>query len=316
MIKKETDKLKIPLFSKGSLVFEKSGHTLVKSGAYYRCSLQTKGLCKDKNEELIPTKSLVEKLNRTIEKFVLPEGEATKMTDRVFKAFMELGMKSMNREAELQSIIEPTINMIIEDIRDDRKIKRADMSDLKKYFLESIRENYKLLLLSQMMDLVFILSGSDGETNAMKIYASMMLGVDPKMIRGNFARHLKKVYLSSNGKIESIEFEGWSWFCVSYFKSNIFGYPTNTSNGFILNKRKFDTTNILKCLEEFERDNFKNTYSYSSFATAYAEKKLVDKIFGDFEKLDKDTKIKYLCDLNTLSIEFIYAYFVPIFGVK
>jgi len=41
----------------------------------------------------------------------------------------------------------------------------------------------------------------------------------------------------------------------------------------------------------------------------------MDKIFGDFESLGKDEKMKYLLNLNTLSFEFLYSYFATILDI-
>jgi hypothetical protein len=238
------------------------------------------------------------------------------MFDRVFPLFLELNRNTGERDAELQEIIEPTILVILQDLLKDRKTNRQDMIDLRKYFFESLKGNYKIQLLSSLVDLIFILSGSNKETNTMLNFQANLLKIDPKNIRSNFARHLKTINLSDEGEIVSLEFEPWSWFCLKYLKANIPNYLNNIKSDYIVNKDDFTTLNPLKKLEELEANDFKDTYSYSAFASDYAKEKLMDKIFGDFERLDKDEKMKYLLNLNTLSFEFLYAYFATILSIS
>jgi hypothetical protein len=126
---------------------------------------------------------------------------------------------------------------------------------------------------------------------------------------------VKTLYLSDDGRIEGIEFEGWGWYLMQRLMHYIPNYLSNMKTGFITNTKRFDSIDFQSVLDEFARDDFKEAYSYSAFSTKYGKEKMLKKIFDGFDELKPKAQILYLKKLNGLSKQNIYAYFALMFRV-
>jgi len=312
MIKK-TDKIQAPpLFSKGCLTFKDSKHTLVKDGEYYRCSEKTKGFCIKKSEKLINAKNLERRLGRLREKFLLPEGTGLILFEKIMPIIMQKLMKGGNNEDHLQNNLEATGNLIIADLKDGKKINRNDFAEFKRVLFEILKEFYSSMLVGFLLNFLLVLIESESDQSEMQSYFKKFFPQKPQKLNHAFALNLKKVYLSEEGEIENIEMEGFSWFAFNYFRKNIPEYIPKVKEGFILNKKEFKTLDCFEVMEEFIKNDLIDTFSYNAFATKHSKKKLLDKIFGGFDKLSNDEKIDYLKKLNSITPEAINAMFSTI----
>ncbi|MCX6719179.1 MAG: hypothetical protein NTZ38_02265, partial [Candidatus Taylorbacteria bacterium] len=186
----------------------------------------------------------------------------------------------------------------------------------KKLYIWQLMSGYSNFLLGYMFDMLFILAHDQKEKDAVvAAYIHMfkmkdtIAGITPKLVRSEFSAHLKKIYLSNTGTIEAVEFEGWSWYIIKYLKQNVLWYLDDLKTGFMTNKKEFESLDFFKVLDEFAKNQFRDTYSYNAFSTDYSREKFEDKIFGDLdEKTDKE-KMEYFIALSTMSREFFYSAF-------
>jgi len=307
MIKK-TDKIKKPpLFSKGCLTFKDSNHTLVENGKYYRCSLESNGFCIKKSEALINAKSIEDKLERLMEKFFLPNETGLILFEKVMPIYFSNMMKSGSRDLHTQNDLEATGNIMIADLKEGKEIQKKDFLEFKRKYFELNKNTYADFLSGFLVQFLFILIKNKSEQNEMMSQINKLFKVKPQKLHHSFALQLKKVYISDTGEIENIEFEGYSWFVLQYFKKLIPEYQPKVKEGFILNTRKFATLDYNEVIKEFMQNDLADTYSYNPFATKYAKEKWLEKVFGGFENLSTQEKIDYLINLNSPSKEAIFA---------
>jgi len=312
MIKK-TDTIKAPpLFSKGCLTFKNSTHTLTENGKYYRCSLKTNGFCIKESEGLIVAKDLEDKLARLLEKFLLPEGTALILYEKLMTVWVMNMMKSGNRDMHAQNDFEATGNLMIADLRAGKEIQKADYLEFKRKFLQLAKNFYSNILLGSLINFLSLLIKNKPERDEMNSYMDKFFKIPPQKLHQSFALQLKKIYISDDGKIENIEFEGFAWFIFQYFKKMIPEYQPKIKEGFILNTKKFPSLDYDVVMEEFMKNDLADTYSYNSFYTKYAKEKWLKKVFGDFEKLSTQEKIDYLIRLNSPTPENTIASFSTI----
>lgn len=304
----DKDKIKMPpLFSKGCLTFKESKHTLVKNGDYYRCSLKTNGFCIKKSEKLINAKNLERRLGRLREKFLLPDDTAQIVFNKIMPINLSMLMKSGNNEKYIQQNLESTGNLMIADLQEGKTINKSDYLEFKRMYFELAKSFYSIILTGFLLDLLFTLIKRKSEQDEMNSYIDNLFKQKPRNMNHSFAMQIKKIYISNDGEIENIEFEGFSWFAFQYFKKLIPEYNPKIKEGFIVNTRKFNSLDYNEVIEEFIRNDLADTYSYNSFATKYAKEKLLEKIFGDFEKTPRQEKIDYLIKLNSPTKEAIIA---------
>lgn len=312
MIKK-TDKIKAPpLFSKGCLVFADSKHSLVKNGNYYRCSLKTNGFCIRETEQLVSAKNLEDRLSRLMDKFMLPEGKAQAVFEKMMGVFVQGMIKGASRDLHIQNNLEATGNLMITDLRAGLEIKKSDFLEFKRLYFQIIKNSYTDLLPGFLIDFLFILIKNKSEQDEMNSFIEKVFKQSPRKLHHNFALQLKTVYLSDEGEIKNIEFEGYGWFVFQYFKNLIPEYRPKLKDGFILNKKKFESLDYSKVIEEFTQNDLVDVYSYNAFATKYAKEKHLKKIFGGFENLLSQEKIDYLIKLNSPTKEMIFALFATL----
>jgi hypothetical protein len=312
MIKKDDTIKKIPFFSKGSLVFKESGHTLVKDKQKYRCSEKAKNKCHRSEERELSAKNLEDKFSDLVEKFHLPEGSAVKLFDHLIELYIRHLRNSGRRDMNLGNLLESTGNLIITDLKEGREYQKSDFLIFKRTYFELIKNFYSDLLIGDAMDFLFTITKSKIEQDDMNSFLKKLLNTEKKQIGHAFSVHVRHVYLSNDGHIESIEFEPFAWFMLNYYKNMVREYAPTVPKGFVLNTKKFEHFDYQKTIEELMDNDLKETYSFNAFATPYAKEKLLKKIFDDFEKLPTQEKIDYLIKLNSPTKEMMFAHFRPV----
>ncbi len=302
-----------PLFSKGCLTYKDSGHTLVKNGEYYRCSLKANGFCREESEQLISVKNFNERFERLIDRFTLPEGEGLKMFNKLMATFLEYGLKIGTQNSYCEEMFQSHGNSMIDDIGHGKRILKSDIISFRKFYMDWLKQVYGESLLTLMLDVVFVLSKTDEEVGAMESFIKTSLKITKKRERRSFAMQLKKIYISDDGNIENVEFEGWGWYVIQYLKRNVHWYLNDFPSSFIKNTIQFGSATFFEALDEFKENGFRDAYSYGAYGSAYAEKKMENKIFGGFEKLEPKEQIAYLKSLNGITPQMVYSYFASVF---
>ena len=233
MINKEDNIDKIPLFSKGCLTFKDSEHVLVKNGEYYRCSLKANGFCLKKGEGLINAKNLEDRLARLMEKFMLPDGKAQIIFEKMIALYVQGMVTGASRDMHIQNNLEATGNIMITDLKAGKEIRKSDFLEFKRVYFQILKNFYADLLVGFIIDFLFILVKNKSEQDEMNSFIDKIFKQPPRKLHHNFALQLKKVYISNDGEIENIEFEGYGWFIFQYFKKILPEYQPKLKDGFI-----------------------------------------------------------------------------------
>lgn len=313
MITKE-DKVKLrPFLAKGSLKFKESKHSLVRDGLYYRCSQQSKGRCKNTKERLIKIRDFEKKLDKVIDKFKLPDGDGGKICDSLLPTFFQSFSLNLSQDLNNNDVLEPTVNVMIESLKNGKDIDKKDLLEFKRRYIESLKIAYSNMLFGYMVDTLMFFGRVEPGKNPFLRYTQQKFKLGAKYKRQKFVLNVKTFYLSNDGNIENLEFEGWAWYMLNYFNKFSPFYLHNLPSGLILNTKKFESLDYNKVLTEFAKNNYRDTYSTSIFATKYAKEKILKKIFSGIENLTNRQKIDYLMKLNTPSHELIYSIFAAAF---
>lgn len=308
MIKKDETIKKIPFFSKGSLVFKESGHTLIKDRQIYRCSEKAKNKCHRKTERELNAKNLESRFSDLVEKFYLPEGEATRIFDHLIELYIKALRLSGRRDMNLGNLLASTGNLIIADLKEGKEYQKSDFLTFKRTYFDLIKNFYSDLLIGDAMEFLFSITKNQIEKDDMDSFLKKLLNTTKREIGHAFALHIKHVCLSNDGRIENIEFEPFAWFLLNYFMNMAKEYTPTATKGFVTNTKKFEMFNYFEMIEELDANDMAETYSYNAFATPYAKEKLLKNIFGDFEKLPNQEKIDYLIKLNSPTKEMVFAH--------
>lgn len=309
MIKNDDTIKKIPFFSKGSLVFKESGHTLIKDRQIYRCSEKAKNKCHRKTERELNAKNLENNFSSLVEKFYLPEGGAIKIFDHLIELYIKSLRRSGRRDMNLGNLLESTGNLIIGDLKEGKEHQKSDFLTFKRTYFDLVKNFYSDLLIGDAMEFLFSITKNQIEKDDMNSFLKKLLNTTKREAGHAFALHIRHVYISNDGRIENIEFEPFAWFLINYFKNIAREYMPTASKGFVMNTKKFETLDYFKMIEELDANDMAETYSYNAFATEYSKEKLLKNIFGDFEKLNTKEKIDYLIKLNSPTQEMVFAHF-------
>ena len=255
---------------------------------------------------------MVRRFDNLITKFELPEGEAGKVFDELLMVMVKQWRRSSQRDVHLEEILVSTGNIIIDQIKKRQEMSKTDFLEFKRTFYTLLKNQYEEMLFYYLLDPLFTLNPWKCEQDEMTAFLRKSMGINVQRIRINFSWHVRKLYLSDDGQIDSIEFENWSWYVMQYTKRHIPEFMDNFKPGFIVNTRRFDTLDFFEVADEFSQNDFRDALSYSEFATKYAKEKILAKIFDGFEDLKPKAKIEYLKKLDGLTKQSFYAYFAAL----
>lgn len=207
MITEEDKLIRQPLFAKGCLTFKNSGHTLILDREYYRCSEQVKGNCGHKEEKMIRVKDMVKRFDNLITKFELPEGEASRVFDELLMVMVKQWRRASRRDVHLEEILVSTGNIIIDQIKKRREVSKRDFLEFKRTFYILLKNQYEEMLFNYLLDPLFTLNPWPKEQDEMAAFLRKSMGISVRRIRTTFSWHVRKLYLSDDGQIDSLEFE-------------------------------------------------------------------------------------------------------------
>jgi hypothetical protein len=261
---------------------------------------------------MIKVKDMVRRFDNLITKFELPEGVAGKVFDELLMVMVKQWRRSSQRDVHLEEILVSTGNIIIDQIKKRKEISKTDFLEFKRTFYTLLKNQYEEMLFNYLLDPLFTLNPWPKEQDEMAAFLRKSMGINVQRIRINFSWHVRKLYLSDDGQIDSMEFENWSWYVMQYTKRHIPEFMADFKNGFIMNTRQFSTLDFFDVADEFSQNDFRNALSYSAFATNYAKEKILRKIFDGFEDLKPKAKIEYLKKLDGLTKQSFYAYFATL----
>jgi hypothetical protein len=312
----DADKIpKQPLFVKGCLTFKDSDHILIQDRGYYRCSEQVKGQCGHHEEKIILVKDMEKRFNNLVKRFELPEGEGIRLFDDLLISLVKVWRKGSVRDMHLEREITALSNIIIDDIKKRRPISTRDFLELKRVYFQLHKNMYEDMLFNFMFDPLFTLNAYSKEQDQMTAFIEKAVRIKTSRILQTFALQIRKIYLSNDGLIKNIEFEGWGWYMIQKLKHDIPNYLSDFKEGFITNTKQFDSFDYFNVIDEFARDDYIDAYSYSALSTKYAKEKILKKIFDGFDDLKPKEKIEYIKKLNGVSKQGLFAYFAFMFRI-
>ena len=133
---------KKPLFERGTLMYEKSGHSLTFSNGYYICTQKLKQKCNDKNEKNLKADVFERKFTRHIESLKLDEIQAHMAVLQITQDFIPLKNEFMKENLGKKDIYDATLDAITSELKDNRNIIKKDKKDLKEVYQQLLRAYY------------------------------------------------------------------------------------------------------------------------------------------------------------------------------
>lgn len=269
----------IPFFKKDSILFDASKHILRLSNNYYRCDLDCRGKCKEK-EGQFKKENFEKTFSRFANKFKIdmPGGEA--IVKRLLK---DTFIRIINEEDDYsnEDIMQTTIDVIKQDFKLKRKIKKSDLKDFENALVRSNTIDSSVMLMAYISGVIRSLSLKDN---------SIGIGRDLALIT-------KKVYISNRGEILSIEFEKWGWYILNYIDKKFPNYLNNLkAQGIVVLNKKDETSNmdITEAVDYFKDGDFKDALNNNSTSYFYSifsilKKMMKTMLSNDTEKIKLQT---------------------------
>ena len=278
-------KAAITFFRRGSLVFEKSGHILTKSGKYYICSLKCKKACNNASEQLMPTDDLERNFSYQAKKFAIPEVDARRLSEKLIAMNGQVFTWILQKASGSHEVLESTLNCLKQDLCKKGSIKPQDKKIFQKAYSEYLKAIYPVSLFGLLFGAVNALAMPDKERE---------MGLTLSTLT-------KKTYLSDLGKILKIELEEFGVYILEYLKKEIPGYAPKP--GMLVDKKiVFPSLDFLKVMEQFKEDGYVYALKYSSLRSKYAHNKLVKTLFREIKSLPPKEVVnrfdRFLSDIN------------------
>lgn len=265
-------------FFRGELVFEKSGHSLTYSNGYYVCSQKQKNNCLIKEEDNFKVATLERNFDRLINDLKLDEATARKIFYDIERSSVDVIEKYWIKRDEIIKSMKNDIVLMEQELKSKGKIKPSDLTSFKNHYRKTIRLTYIFYLLHFLKQSLLAIGKPDIKNEE---FAECMLN------------SIEKIYISDKGKILKIKFEGIFDYLLAIIKSKSPDYLNNFKIP-IIERAKFDNLNLLKVIENFERNEFRDTINYFPFGSKYKEDKQIKDTFELMKNAEPKELIKSL----------------------
>lgn len=199
MTPKKIKKLRFSFFKEGSLEYFGSGHKLIRSGEYYRCVKNSNQQCKF-NEKQVRSETFDRAFSRKAKKIHSDKFPAERTIKRLLRDnFWDVAFGLDDRNFGYDESIDSTLLVMQEDVKNKGIVNKKLISDFTET-LDSEREaNYPMMLFSYAVAVVRAVSADMTETEMGRTLALFS----------------KKIYLTHDNKIHSIELERWIWYLLN-----------------------------------------------------------------------------------------------------
>ena len=192
-------KLKHSFFKEGSLVYKNSGHKLIKSGEYYRCGKNSNQQCKFK-ERQVRSESLERTFSRKAKNLYTDKFPAEKTVQNLLRDhFWDVVFGIDKRIFGKEEIIDSTLSVMQEEVNEGRGEDKKLTIDFIETLDDERRANHPMLLFSFAISIVRIVSAPMTEAERGRAFALLS----------------KRVYLTEEGKMDSVELERWAWYLLN-----------------------------------------------------------------------------------------------------
>lgn len=195
-------------FKSGVLRFQNLDHPLTLSNGYYRCTLNCNGKC-DVHTKQIQSETLERAFSRYAAKFAVDKKETSRILDKIMRANLMdilLGVEEMIGVEE--RVFENTVEAMKKDFENKKKLDEEDFKISTEALTKMTQAEYPTMLLAYMLGVLSALASPEREAELGRIFSFIT----------------KKVYLSDDGKIISVEFERWGWYILNTIGKHILNY--------------------------------------------------------------------------------------------
>lgn len=180
-------------------MFRDSGHKLIKSGKYYRCSDDTNQKC-GLGEKQILAETLERNYSRLANKLHSKELDFDSLLESLLRDhFWDLVFGIDKRAKNKQEIIDATLSAMQSDVNENKIVDREDEKDYRDNFMEVLRADHPVMLFGYAVSMIQALTTERPESDMGRLLA-------------HFSR---RIYLGKTGKVESIELERWAWYVLN-----------------------------------------------------------------------------------------------------
>ncbi len=310
----------IPFFKKDTLAYSKSGHELEESDRHYRC----KEHCKtESGEKQIRKERLQSNFNYYVQKLRLEPEKAEKVSNDLMRKYLiSLLMESDDGIIGKQEVLDTTIRVMDEDLKNIKSVKAEDEyyetgqfkggGRLKKEDIETFEDTFVTKQKEILPQQLFAVLLSYLKTLS-----------DPR-----YARHLgrglalisKKIYISNEGKIEKIEFERWGWYVLNYIDKRFPDYLNSLKQKGVVITNGYDKIiemDINEAVHSFKGSNFleaTNWLDVDSLSTLFEIlRNVIKSMTGGPEDIQKAT-LQMLDFMNTNPLAQFASQMLPAVG--
>jgi len=123
--------LKIPIFNKGMLVYENSGHGLTVVGKYYACAEKQKGKCINGNEKMFDQANFERKFGKYIKDLKMDFDNGIKLYFEIEKSGLDIQANAQIEINKKRQNMDATLKAMEKDFNQGITIKKSDITFLK-----------------------------------------------------------------------------------------------------------------------------------------------------------------------------------------
>jgi len=268
-----------PIFNKGRLVFEESGHTLTNIGNYYTCSKKQKGLCSFEDEKMFEIKKLEDKINKYFSNIKLSDTDGTDLFYEVEKGNLEIQRTSFKKIINKRDNMAETLIAMEQDYNKTGKINRDDVVFLKDQFKDIMELAYPNVLLFHLKGTISNLTKFNYNNK-------------PKYPNQSLVNLVSKVYLKNNGRIVGVKIDGLGDYLLQLIEKN---NPEclEKANINILNKRTFPSLDLVKVMDYFGEKGMVDAISGTNFDSDNKKEQFFKGFFAHLKSLPPKHVIQF-----------------------
>ena len=267
-----------PLFNRGMLIYEKSGHKLTNIGKYFTCAEKQKGKCCDEDEKDIEIEKIENNFSERLQNLELS-------ADKIKIILEEIQRESLCFKEEIRKIIDKqrcllnnTIVAMHKEISKGKNINKNDIADFRVYFLKIMELSHPLFFLKHLVDVLKRLQLFEKTAEIDDFPARELM--------------IKKIYLTNNCEIAKIELEGLGDYLFQKIDSLIPGF-TEMLKIPIIKRLSFSSLNTGNFLESLTSDRFGDFLSYTNLSSSYKEEKFIQGLFKGVNKYKPLDVVKF-----------------------
>jgi hypothetical protein len=195
-----------PFFKSGLLRYRSGDHAITLSNGYYRCVLNCKDQCKVHTAQ-IPKETLERAFCRYTRTYAISLDIAEKINRRLFRENLVDVLMGIEDEYSVEErLFEATLDAALQE----PDVKETDLKTAADALAKMSQAEYPAILMAYVMGTLVAVAHPEAEAELGKLIAFLS----------------KHITLSDDGKLSTIEFERWGWYCINVINKSVPGYIT------------------------------------------------------------------------------------------